>query len=67
MEPVNVVETLERRLLPRLEEAAAELRRRHPSLRIDTWSWSVGSSMGYQGHDVGIDCLDPDARPIAGV
>src|SRR6185369_2832057 len=39
------------------------LRRRYPRLKIDTWSSPVGSLSEYQGHDVGIDCLNPYAPP----
>ena len=57
-----IVEVLEERLLGRLEEAATRLTRQYPRLKIQTWSAPVGSLTAYQGHDLGIDCLDPAAR-----
>ena len=57
----GVVQVLEQRILQPLEEAATRFRQRYPRLRIQTWSGPVGSSTEYQGHDVGIDCLNPGA------
>jgi hypothetical protein len=56
-----VVEALERKILPHLAAAAKTLRERHPCLTINTWSSHTGSLTEYQGHDVGIDCLNPAA------
>lgn len=58
---VGVVDELERRFLARLEESAAQLQRQYPQLTINTWSSATGSLTEYQGHDIGIDCLDPEA------
>jgi hypothetical protein len=62
----GVVETLERKILPHLEAAATNLGKRYPRLTINTWSSPTGSLTEYQGHDIGIDCVDPaalDAEP----
>jgi hypothetical protein len=60
---MSVVEQLENRLMPPLKQAVAVLQREFLSFRIAIWSSSVGSLTQYQGHDVGIDCLLPDAPP----
>jgi hypothetical protein len=57
----SVVEELERRFLGRLEGTAAQLQAQYPQLKINTWSSSTGSLTEYQGHDVGIDCVNPEA------
>jgi len=59
--PGHIVEVLEERLLAQLGDAATRLQRQYPRLRIHTWSSPVGSGTEYQGHDVGIDCVNPAA------
>src|SRR5439155_2697312 len=59
----NVVEELEKRLLPALQKAADEISRQFPRVKATTWSSPVGSLTDYQGHDLGIDCLFMDATP----
>src|SRR5436305_1626568 len=56
-----VVAELERRLLPRLAEAARQIERDFPAARARPWSAPVGSATEYQGHTVGLDCWFPDA------
>ena len=56
-----IVEELERRLLPAFRLKAEQLQREFPGVRIATWSSPIGSATSYQGHDLGIDCLFPDA------
>lgn len=58
---MSIVEEIENRFLPRLKEAVVDLQREFPELKINTWSASVGSLTEYQGHDIGIDCLIPNA------
>jgi hypothetical protein len=57
----HAIDVLTQRILPRLEQAAAALREKHPRLKINTWSLPVGSMTAYRGHQVGIDCLNPFA------
>jgi hypothetical protein len=57
----RIVEMLEQRILPRLEGAATTLRERHPHFVITTWSSPTGALTEYQGHDIGIDCVNPAA------
>jgi hypothetical protein len=59
----GVVGELERRILEPLAAVANRLREEYPHLNIRTWSSSTGSRTEYQGHDVGIECLDPHASP----
>ena len=56
-----IVEELERRFLPAFRTVAERLRHEFPGIRITTWSSPTGSATSYQGHDLGIDCLFPDA------
>ena len=60
---MDIVAELERRFLPRLEAVATELQAEFPQFQIITWSSPTGSLTAYQGHDLGIDCLLPDAQP----
>ena len=57
----EVVAELERRLLPRLAEAAQQIERDFPAARARPWSAPVGSATEYQGHTVGLVCYFPDA------
>ncbi len=58
----QIVEQLERRFLPTLEVMARRLRRDFPNIRINTWSWSIGSATtDNPAHNLGIDCLFPYA------
>jgi len=59
----EAIATLERRLLPRLQSAAQDLRREFPAVRIRTESSSVGGKTSLQGHHVAISCIVADDRP----
>lgn len=58
---MSIVEEIESRFLPHLKEALVTLQREFPTFKFNTWSGPVGSLTEYQGHDIGIDCLLPDA------
>ena len=60
---MNIVAELERRFLPHLQRIAAKLQTEFPKFQITTWSSPTGSLTEYQGHDLGIDCVLPDAPP----
>jgi hypothetical protein len=55
---------LERRILPRLEAAAASLRNEFPDIHVRTESHSVGNLTDLKGHFVAISCLlvAPESR-----
>jgi hypothetical protein len=57
----DVVAELERRLLPRLTEAARRIERDFTPVGARPWSGPVGSLTEYQGHTVGLMCWFPDA------
>jgi hypothetical protein len=58
---MNVVEILETRYLPLLDEAAARLRAKHPTFTINVGSASVGGATTFQGHDVYLEALRPNS------
>ncbi len=58
---MSIVEEIESRFLPRFKEAVAALEAEFPHVKLNTWSGPVGSLTEYQGHNMGIDCLLPDA------
>jgi hypothetical protein len=59
-----IVEKLEKHILPRLEQIATQLRRDFPHIEITTWSSATGSAVtDNPWHDMGIDCMFPDAPP----
>jgi hypothetical protein len=60
MEVHPVVQDLETRFLTRLEGYAEPLRSDFPNIKVEVWSWSVGSLTDFQGHNLGIDCTMPD-------
>jgi hypothetical protein len=59
----NVVQELEKRLLPSLQKVAEEISKQFPRVKASVWSSPVGSLTDLQGHDLGIDCLITDAGP----
>jgi hypothetical protein len=54
---------LERVFLPLLREEERVASARYPLFRFSTGAASVGGSTPYQGHQVWLDCLFPDATP----
>jgi hypothetical protein len=53
-----IVEVLERRFLPTLQEMAQRLRTEFPDICVNTWSSAIGSAVtNNPGHNLGIDCL----------
>ena len=61
MEPSRVVVELEELLLPQFREAASRLASEFPQYKLHVWSSSVGGATEYQGHNLGVECLFPDA------
>jgi hypothetical protein len=57
---MNVVETLEARYLPLLNQVAARLREKHPTFKFNVGSGSVGGATTFQGHDVYLEAFRPD-------
>jgi hypothetical protein len=55
------VEDLEARFLPWFRDAAEQLRLQFPNYKFMVWSSSVGGATTYQGHNLGVECLFPDA------
>ena len=56
-----IVEELESRFLSVFRAKANQLQSEFPDARITTWSLPNGSATSLQGHDLGIDCVFPDA------
>ena len=53
-----IVEDLERRFLPTLQEMAQRLRAEFPNIFINTRSWTIGSAVtNNPAHNLGIDCV----------
>ena len=55
------VAELEATLLPLFREEAELVRREYPGFIFNVWSSSVGSATTYQGHNLGLECIFPDA------
>ena len=58
---MNYIAWLEGRFLPLLEEACAAISLEYPAYKFNVWSSAVGSMTDYQGHNLGLECLLPDA------
>ena len=58
---MNVVEVLEGRYLPLLNQAALRLRERHPTFAVNVGSGAVGSATSFQGHHVYLEALRPES------
>jgi hypothetical protein len=56
---MNVVETLEARYLPLLNQAAARLGEKHPTFKVNVGSGSVGGATTFRGHDVYLEAFRP--------
>jgi len=52
---------LEAKLLPLFREAAERIGQEHPSFKFQVFSSSVGGATAYQGHNLGLECMFPDA------
>jgi hypothetical protein len=57
----EVISDLEKRFLPHLESLKTRLEAVYPNYRLRVWSSSTGSRTEYQGHDLGLECIFPDA------
>jgi hypothetical protein len=58
---MNVVETLEARYLPLLNQTAARLGEKHPTFKVTVGSGSVGGATTFQGHSVYLEAFRPDS------
>ena len=58
---MNVVETLESRYLPLLNQAAARLGERHPAFTINVGSGSIGGATTFQGHHLYLEAVRPNS------
>jgi hypothetical protein len=56
---MNVIDTLETRYLPLLNQAAARLREKHPTFTVSVGSGSVGSATTFQGHHLYLEAVRP--------
>jgi hypothetical protein len=59
---MNVVQTLESRYLPLLEQAAARLRETHETFQFNVGSGSVGSLTTFQGHHAYLEAWRHDVK-----
>jgi hypothetical protein len=58
----SAVQDLERRFLPKLRDLERSLKATYPMLQFEIWSGSTGGLTEYQGHDVGLECMFPNAQ-----
>jgi len=58
---MSSVSSLEERLLPLFSEAQVLFSNDFPSFKFNVWSSAVGSKTQYQGHNLGLECIFPDA------
>src|SRR5688572_18436967 len=58
---MNAVAELERLFMPLLKAAEQRCAARYPAFRFNVGSSPVGSLTSYQGHNVWLECLFPDA------
>ena len=61
MTSLDPIKDLEETFLPRLQLARDSFAAMYPSLQFNVWSSPTGSLTEYKGHDVGIECMFPDA------
>lgn len=55
------VEILENALIPLFSEAAARIAQEYPSYRLRVDSFPSGRATSYQGHNINLECVFPDA------
>ena len=60
-----LVEQVKQLFLPDLERLASEMRQRFPALELNVLHYPVGPLTEYQGYDVGVECVFPQAAPHA--
>jgi hypothetical protein len=58
-----LVRALERRFLPALRDAAAEINAGVPGARAGVWSQPLGQATDSPSHVIALSCLLPDAPP----
>lgn len=56
-----LVEQIEELFLPGLERLASQMRAEFPSLKFNVWHSRTGTLTAYQGYDVGLECVFPQA------
>jgi hypothetical protein len=57
----SLVVQMDELFLPELRRVAADTQQRHPSLRFNVYHGSSGSLAEYQGYNLGVECLFPEA------
>ncbi len=60
---MQLVQEMERRFLPILNDMSKHLAREFPEVRTRVLSSAVGSLTDYQGQNLGVECLFPNATP----
>jgi len=60
---MDCVGELRARLLPLLRQWERQLSAEHPEVDVTVWDRPVGSLTQWQGHDIGLNCLLPNAAP----
>ena len=58
---VDPVRELEQAFLPRLHAARDFFAGQFPAFEFNVWSSPTGSLTSYKGHDIGLECIFPDA------
>jgi hypothetical protein len=59
----GIVSELEAVFLPLFEHLKDLLSVQYPAYSFHIWSSATGSLTSYQGHDLGIECVFPEAKP----
>ena len=60
-----LVERIEELFIPDLERLASHMREHFPNLRFNVWHGPTGTLTEWQGYDVGLECLFPQAAQDA--
>lgn len=61
MQMETLADQLGGRLLPFFDQVAQSAQERFPDVKLSVYFGSVGSLTGYDGYDVGVECLLPEA------
>ena len=58
---MSIVAKLEHTFLPLFHDAAEVIGAEYPEYKFSACSWSIGGATEYQGHNIGVQCIFPDA------
>ena len=58
---MNAVAEMERVFMPLMKAAERACAAHYPAFEFNVWSSSTGGLTSYQGHDIGLECIFPNA------